>query len=157
MLNHITIMGRLTRDPEVRRSNNDKDIANFTIAVDRDYSESNGDRKADFIDCVAFGGAAGFVSKYFSKGSMAVVSGRLQIKQWTDKDGNNRRNAEVVVGSIYFGEGKKSDSAQAEKSRYQSQTPGYRPQAPAQQSQQSYGYGAFDDLADDDEDLPWGF
>lgn len=157
MLNHITIMGRLVRDPEVRRSKNDKDIANFTVAVDRDYSEPNGDRKTDFIDCVAFGGAAGFISKYFSKGSMAVVSGRLQLKDWVDNDGNKRRNAEVVVGSIYFGEGKKSDSAQAEKPRYQSQTTGYRPQEPAQKSQQSYGYGAFDDLADDDEDLPWGF
>lgn len=152
MLNHIVIMGRLVRDPEVRRSKNDKDIANFTVAVDRDYSEPNGDRKTDFIDCVAFGGAAGFVSKYFSKGSMAVVSGRLQLKDWVDNDGNKRRNAEVVVGSIYFGESKKSD---AEKPRYQSQTPGYHPQAPAQKPQQSHGYGAFDDMYDDDDDCPF--
>lgn len=109
MLNHITIMGRMTRDPELRRTNSGKPVASFTVAVDRDFSK--GDQKeTDFIDCVAWQNTAEFVSKYFAKGSMIVVSGRLQIREWTDKNGNKRRTAEVVVVSVYFGDSKKQDT-----------------------------------------------
>lgn len=106
MLNQITIMGRLTRDPELRYTQSNTPVASFTLAVDRDYA-GEGERRTDFIDCVAWKGAGEFVSKYFRKGSMAVVTGRLQIREWTDNNGNKRRNAEVIVGTVYFGEGKK--------------------------------------------------
>ena len=109
MLNHIDIMGRLTRDPELRRTNSGKAVASFTVAVDRDFSQ--GDQKeTDFIDCVAWQKTGEFVSKYFQKGSMIVVSGRLQIRSWTDKDGNKRRTAEVVADAVYFGDSKKQDT-----------------------------------------------
>lgn len=109
MLNHITIMGRLTKDPELRRTGSGVAVASFTIAVDRDYNpKDGGEKEVDFIDCNAWRGTGEFVSKYFSKGSMAIVSGRLQIRTWTDKDGNKRRNAEVVADSVYFGDSKKS-------------------------------------------------
>ena len=108
MLNHITIMGRLTRDPELRRTGSGTAVASFTVAVDRDYSGQNGgEKETDFIDCVAWRGTGEFVSKYFTKGRMIVVSGRLQIRNWTDKDGNKRRTAEVVADSCYFGDSKK--------------------------------------------------
>ena len=102
MLNQITIMGRLTRDPELRYTQSQKPVASFTLAVDRDF----GDKETDFIDCVAWNKTAEFVSNYFKKGNMAVVSGRLQIRDWTDKDGGKRRSAEVVADRIYFGEAK---------------------------------------------------
>lgn len=109
MLNHIVIMGRLTRDPELRRTNSGKAVASFTVAVDRDFSQ--GDQKeTDFIDCVAWQKTGEFVSKYFAKGSMIVVSGRLQIRPWTDKDGNKRRTAEVVADAVYFGDSRKQDT-----------------------------------------------
>lgn len=109
MLNHIDIMGRLTRDPELRRTNSGKAVASFTVAVDRDFSQ--GDQKeTDFIDCVAWKNTGEFVSKYFQKGSMIVVSGRLQIRSWTDKDGNKRRTAEVVADNAYFGGSKNQDT-----------------------------------------------
>lgn len=112
MLNHIYIMGRLTRDPELRRTQGGLAVASFTLAVDRDFgNKETGEKDVDFIDCVAWRQTAEFVSKYFAKGQMAVVSGRLQIRPWTDKDGNNRRSAEVVVDSIYFGSSKR-DNAQ---------------------------------------------
>ena len=112
MLNHITIMGRLTRDPELRRTSSGVAVASFTVAVDRDFAEkSSGERETDFIDCVAWRQTGEFVSKYFTKGSMIVVSGRLQIRSWTDKDGNKRRTAEVVSDNCYFGESKKDDIA----------------------------------------------
>ena len=111
MLNHITIMGRLTKDVELRRTQSGTACANFTLAVDRDYpGKDSGEKETDFIDCVAWHKTAEFVSKYFSKGRMAVASGRLQIRSWTDKDGNKRRTAEVVVNDMYFGDSKK-DSA----------------------------------------------
>ena len=112
MLNHIVIMGRLTRDPELRRTNSGKPVASFTVAVDRDFSGQDGQKETDFIDCVAWQGTAEFVSKYFKKGSMAVVSGRLQLRDWTDKDGNKRRSAEVLANNVYFGESKR-DSQQS--------------------------------------------
>ena len=109
MLNHITIMGRLTRDPELRRTGSGIAVASFTVAVDRDFgNKDGGERETDFIDCVAWRQTGEFVSKYFTKGSMAVVSGRLQIRNWTDKDGNKRRTAEVVADNVYFGESKRS-------------------------------------------------
>ena len=103
MLNHITIMGRLTRDPELRHTQSQTPVASFTLAVDRDYSKQEGnDKKTDFIDCVAWRGTAEFVSKHFVKGRMATVSGRLQIREWTDKDGNKRRSSEVTADNVYF-------------------------------------------------------
>ena len=111
MLNHITIMGRLTRDPELRRTGSGVAVASFTVAVDRDYKSEGQDRETDFIDCVAWRGTGEFVSKYFHKGSMIVVDGRLQIRAWTDKEGNKRRTAEILADNIYFGDSKKSDSS----------------------------------------------
>ena len=109
MLNHITIMGRLTRDPELRRTGSGVAVASFTVAVDRDFSgRDGGERETDFIDCVAWRQTGEFVSKYFTKGSMMVVSGRLQIRNWNDKDGNKRRTAEVVADNVYFGESKRN-------------------------------------------------
>lgn len=109
MLNHIVIMGRLTRDPELRRTGSGVAVASFTVAVDRDF-ENNGQRDTDFIDCVAWRNTGEFVSKYFQKGSMIVVCGRLQIRSWTDKEGSKRRTAEVVADAVYFGESRKQDT-----------------------------------------------
>ena len=110
MLNHITIMGRLTRDPELRRTGSGVAVASFTVAVDRDYTQEGKEKETDFIECVAWRQTGEFVSKYFTKGRMAVVSGRLQIRPWTDKDGNKRRTAEVVADNVYFGDSKREDS-----------------------------------------------
>lgn len=107
MLNRIVLMGRLTRDPELRRTNSGKPVASFSVAVDRDYKSQSGEKETDFIDVVAWNSSAEFVSKYFTKGRMAVISGRLQIRDWTDKDGNKRRTAEVVADNVYFGDSKK--------------------------------------------------
>ena len=134
MLNKIDIMGRLTRDPELRSTGSGVAVASFTVAVDRDFG-NNGEKETDFIDCVAWRQTGEFVSKYFAKGSMIVVSGRLQIRSWTDKDGNKRRTAEVVADNCYFGESKKDDIAPSG---------GY--QAPAQD---------FARLDDDDAQLPF--
>ncbi len=111
MLNHIDIMGRLVRDPELRRTNSGKAVASFTVAVERDFSQ--GDQKeTDFIDCVAWQKTGEFVSKYFVKGSMIVVSGRLQIRSWNDKDGNKRKTAEIVADNVYFGDSKNDNGNQ---------------------------------------------
>ena len=111
MLNHINLMGRLTRDPELRRTGTGTAVANFTLAVDRDFGgKDGGEKETDFIECVAWKHTADFVSKYFTKGRMAVVSGRLQIRDWTDKDGNKRKTAEVVADNVYFGDSKKDES-----------------------------------------------
>lgn len=107
MLNKIFIMGRLTRDPELRRTQNGTAVTSFTMAVDRDFKNADGTKDTDFIDVVAWRNTAKFVSKYFGKGRMAVVEGRLQLRDWTDKDGNKRRNAEVLADNIYFGDSKK--------------------------------------------------
>lgn len=112
MLNHIVIMGRLTRDPELRRTGSGTAVASFALAVDRDFSSKDGgEKETDFIDVVAWRQTGEFVSKYFSKGRMAVVSGRLQIRVWTDKEGNKRRSAEVVADQVYFGDSKKEESS----------------------------------------------
>ena len=113
MLNHITIMGRLTRDPEIRRTPNGISVTSFTLAVDRDFSSPDGERATDFIDCVAWRGTADFVGKYFIKGKMAVVSGRLQMRDWTDRDGGKRRSAEVIADNVYFGDSVKKEEAGA--------------------------------------------
>ena len=108
MLNHIVIMGRLTRDPELRRTGTGIPVASFSVAVDRDWpNRDTGEKETDFINCVAWRQTGEFVSKYFTKGSMIVVSGRLQMRKWTDNDGNKRVSAEVVADNVYFGESKK--------------------------------------------------
>ena len=111
MLNKIFIMGRLTRDPELRHTQSGTAVASFSLAVDRDFKEQDGSRATDFIDCVAWRSSAEFVDKYFSKGRMAVVEGRLQIRDWTDKDGNKRRSAEVVADNVYFGDSKRDSQS----------------------------------------------
>lgn len=114
MLNQITIAGRLTRDPELRHTANGTAVASFALAVDRDYtSKDGGERETDFVDIVAWRGTAEFVSKYFTKGQLAIVSGRLQIRPWTDDDGNKRRSTEVVAEHVYFGGSKKETGSAA--------------------------------------------
>jgi len=158
MLNHITIMGRLTRDPELRRTGSGIAVASFSLAVDRDYSpRDGGERETDFIDCVAWRQTGEFVSKYFTKGRMAVVSGRLQIRSWTDKDGNKRRTAEVVADNVYFGDSKRDDQGGSSYSGNSYGNYGSAPAAPAYS-----GYSApsapasdFAMLDDDDAQLPF--
>lgn len=119
MLNHITLMGRLTRDPEMRRTGSGIAVTSFTVAVDRDYSgKDGGEKKVDFLECVAWRTTGEFISKYFSKGRMIVVDGRLEMRDWTDKDGNKRRAAEINVANAYFGDSKK-DGQQTAYSGYQ--------------------------------------
>lgn len=136
MLNKIFIMGRLTRDPELRRTQNGTAVTSFTMAVDRDFKNADGTKDTDFIDVVAWRNTAEFVSKYFGKGRMAVVEGRLQLRDWTDKDGNKRRNAEVLADNIYFGDAKKD----------------------ADSGTNRYGGGQFVDVDEDfdaDDDIPF--
>ena len=106
MLNKVFIMGRLTRDPELRRTQNGTPVTSFSLAVDRDFKSQGGEKETDFIDVVAWRSTAEFVAKYFTKGRMAVVSGKLQIRSWTDKDGNKRRTAEVIADNVYFADSK---------------------------------------------------
>lgn len=106
MLNHIVLMGRLTRDPELRHTQSGTAVCSFSIAVDRDFKSDDGKRETDFIDVVAWRATGEFVSKYFTKGRMAVVDGRLQIRDWTDKEGTKRRTAEVIADNVYFGDSK---------------------------------------------------
>ena len=110
MLNKIILMGRLTRDPELRRTQSGTAVTSFSIACDRDFKSQSGEKETDFIDVVAWRNTAEFVSKYFAKGRMAVVEGCLQIRDWTDWDGGKRRSAEVVADNVYFGDSKSSDS-----------------------------------------------
>ena len=110
MLNKIILMGRLTRDPELRRTGSGTAVTSFAIAVDRDFKSQNGEKETDFIDVVAWSTTAEFVSKHFSKGRMAVVEGRLQIRDWTDKDGTKRRTAEVIADNVYFADSKRDDT-----------------------------------------------
>lgn len=111
MLNKIVIIGRLTAEPELRHTANATPVASFTVAVERDFKGNDGQKQTDFINCVAWRGTAEFVSKYFSKGSMAVVSGRLQIRSYQDRDGNNRTFAEVLAENVYFGESRRSSDS----------------------------------------------
>ena len=138
MLNHIVLMGRLTRDPELRQTGSGISVASFTIAVDRDYAAQGAEKETDFVDIVAWRGTADFVSKYFAKGRMAVVSGRLQIRNWQDKEGNKRRSAEVVADNIYFGESKKDSQGSG-----------------STQSSEPAQSADFAPLDDDDSELPF--
>ena len=133
MLNKIFVMGRLTKNPELRRTGSGTPVASFTLAVDRDFKSQSGEKETDFIEVVAWRSTAEFVSKFFSKGRMAVVEGRLQIRDWTDKDGNKRKTAEVVADNVYFGDSKRD---------------GQQDKPVAQQPE-------FAEIDDDDETLPF--
>ena len=111
MLNKAILMGRLTRDPELRHTQSNMAVCSFSLAIDRGRKDQNGERQTDFIDCVAWRSTAEFVSKYFAKGRMAVVTGRLQIRNWQDKEGNKRRSAEVVADNVYFGDSKRDSQS----------------------------------------------
>ena len=166
MLNKIFLMGRLTRDPELRRTQTGTPVASFSLAVDRDFKDkSTGERSTDFIDVVAWRQTAEFVSRYFTKGRMAVVEGRLQIRDWTDKDGNKRRAAEVIADNVYFGDSKRDNDGGSYSTGYGNAPGGYAAggyapsgySAPAAPS----GYGAapmsdqYAELSDDDGELPF--
>ena len=151
-LNRITIMGRMTRDPELRHTPQGTPVATFTLAVDRDYQSGGSEKQTDFIDVVVWRQTAEFVSKYFTKGSMAVVSGRLQIRDWTDREGGKRRSAEVVVDNVYFGEsrrrdGDSGDSRSSSYSSYGNSGSAGKSSAPAA--------SAFAELDDGDGELPF--
>ena len=161
MLNHIVIMGRLVRDPELRRTGSGIAVASFSVAVDRDFGKNeNGERETDFIECVAWRQTGEYVSKYFTKGRMAVVSGRLQIRNWQDKEGNKRRSAEVVADNVYFGDSKR-DSADGGFNQSQGYAQSFNqiPQQPqpAYQAPQNVSAASsdFSMLSDDDPELPF--
>ena len=173
MLNHIVIMGRLVRDPELRRTGSGVAVASFRVAVDRDFApKDGGERKADFIDCVAWRQTGEFISKDFTKGRMFIVDGRLEMRDWTDKEGNKRTSAEIVVANAYFGDSKRDGDGG--NSSYGGNTYGGNSyggnsyggnsySAPASASAPSYGsYSApsapasdFAMLEDDDAQLPF--
>ena len=147
MLNKIFIMGRLTRDPELRRTQTGTPVASFTLAVDRDFKDkSTGERTTDFIDVVAWRQTGEFVSRFFTKGRMAVVEGRLQIREWTDKDSNKRRSAEVQADNVYFGDSRREGDGGFSAPAYGSAPSGYS--APAEGDQ-------FAELSGDDGELPF--
>ena len=151
MLNHITIMGRLTREPELRHTQSQTAVASFTLAVDRDFqSRDSGEKQTDFINCVAWRATADFVSKYFQKGSMAVVSGRLQIRSYQDREGNNRTAAEVVAENVYFGESRRDSDNRGTAAAYGNSYGGYEPPRGAASAQ-----SPFQELGDEDGDLPF--
>lgn len=145
MLNQVALMGRLTRDPELRHTQTGTAVASFSIAVDRDFtSKDSGDRATDFIDIVTWRNTAEFVTKWFTKGLLVAVTGRLQIRDWKDKDGNSRRSAEIVADNCYFAESKKSGTSSSGSGEYS---------APA-----SYGgtsASGFSEIDDDDGELPF--
>lgn len=156
MLNKIVIMGRLTHDPEMRQTGSGTSVTSFSLAVERDYSgRDGGEKQTDFIDVVAWRHTAEFVDKYFAKGDMAAVSGRLQIRDWTDREGGKRRSAEVVADNVYFGESKRRDGGDTSRPA--------APSASAPAHRGSYGGydnvpqggSAFSELDDDDGDLPF--
>lgn len=144
MLNHITIMGRLTRDPELRRTGSGTAVTSFTLAVERDYTgKDQSEKETDFIDCVAWRSTGEFVGKYFARGRMACVSGRLQIRQWTDKDGNKRRSAEVIADNVYFADSKNSADG------------GSSSATPAAPATPAPAAGSFEPMDIDDDELPF--
>ncbi len=150
-LNKIFIMGRLTRDPELRRTQSGTSVTSFTLAVDRDYKGQSGEKETDFIDVVAWRNTAEFVNKYFTKGRMAVVEGRLQIRDWKDRDGNNRRSAEVVADNVYFGDSKRDGDNSGYNGGYSA--PAYS--APAGGYAAPMGGSGFAEIDDEDGDLPF--
>jgi single-strand DNA-binding protein len=160
MLNHIVLMGRLTRDPELRRTGSGVAVASFTLAVDRDYAAQGAEKETDFVDIVAWRNTAEFVSKYFAKGRMAVVTGRLQIRNWQDKEGNKRRSAEVVADNVYFGDSKRDNADGGSFNQSQGYAQSFN-QVPQQQSAYqapqnvSAAPSDFSMLSDDDPDLPF--
>ena len=132
MLNQISVQGRLARDPELRRTNSGKAVTSFTLACDRDFkNQQTGEKEVDFIECVAWGGTAEMVEKYFHKGQMAVATGRLQLRDWTDKNGQKRRTAEILVNSIYFCGSKESGTQANSGADNGYSTPAYQSPAPA--------------------------
>lgn len=142
MLNHITIMGRLTKDPELRRTQGGHAVASFALACDRDFTGKDSEKETDFVDCVAWRGTAEFVSKYFNKGRMAVVSGRLQTRSYTDKDGNKRKAVEIVADNVYFADSKKdADSGSSAATAANAAAPA---------ASNNYAY-----MTDDDAELPF--
>ena len=150
MLKHIVIMGRLTRDPELRQTQSGPAVTSFSLAVDRDFgSRDGGERQTDFIDVVAWRHTGEFVSKYFVKGQMACVSGRLQIRDWTDRDGNKRRSAEVVADNVYFADSKRDRAPGGDFDRS-----AYAP-APADSGFAPAEPAGFAELGDDDGELPF--
>ena len=147
MLNQVAIQGRLVRDPELRRTASGKAVTSFTLACDRDFkNQQTGEKEVDFIECVAWGGTAEMVEKYFHKGQMAIVTGRLQIRQYTDKNGQKRRQAEILVSSVYFCGGKENGSAGGSAPDGGYCAPAYQANAPS---------GDFAELEDDDAQLPF--
>lgn len=167
MLNHITIMGRLTKDPELRRTGTGVAVTSFTLAVDRDYSgKEGGEKETDFIDCVAWRNTGEFVAKHFTKGRMAVASGRLQIRSWTDKEGNKRRTSEVVADNVYFADSKRDTESSSAPSSYggtygSAPAGSYGGYAAPAQNNYGGGYSAptgpsdFAMMDDDDSQLPF--
>ncbi len=149
MLNKIFIMGRLTRDPELRRTQSGTAVTSVSLAVDRDFKEKSGERETDFIEVVAWRGTAEFVAKHFAKGRMAVVEGRLQMRDWKDKDGNSRRSAEVVAENVYFGDSK-PQTQDGSYSPYAAQTAKYNAVRGVDVSAQG-----FEDLDEEDEETPF--
>ena len=118
MLNKIILMGRLAREPELKRTTSGTEVTSFSLAVDRDFKSQSGEKETDWIDCVAWRGTAETVCKYFTKGRMMIVVGRLQIRDWTDKDGGKRRSAEVVADNVYFADSKRSESNDNQKENF---------------------------------------
>ena len=147
MLNRIIIMGRLTRDPELRRTQTGTPVASFSLAVDRDFKSQGGEKETDFIDIVAWRNTAEFVSRYFTKGRMAVVEGRLQIRDWTDRDGGKRRSAEVIAENVYFGDSKREGGSDY------SAAPAYS--APRGYAAPMGGQSDFAEIGEEDGELPF--
>ena len=151
MLNKIFIMGRLTRDPELRRTQSGTAVTSFTLAVDRDFKSQSGEKETDFIDVVAWRSTAEFAAKYFTKGRMAIVEGRLQIRPWTDKEGNSRRSAEVVADNIYFGDSKRDNAG--DMGGYSA--PAYTAPAGGYSAPVGGGSSGFAEIDEEDGDLPF--
>ena len=149
MLNRIILMGRLTRDPELRHTQTGTAVASFTLAVDRDFkNRDTGEKSTDFIDIVAWRSTAEFVSKYVTKGRLAVVEGRLQLRDWTDRDGGKRRSAEVVADNVYFADSRRDGDSGGSYSRP-------APAAPADYGMPPAGGDQFAEFSDDDGELPF--
>lgn len=147
MLNQISVQGRLARDPELRRTNSGKAVTSFTLACDRDFkNQQTGEKEVDFIECVAWGGTAEMVEKYFHKGQMAVATGRLQLRDWTDKNGQKRRTAEILVNSVYFCGSRESGTQASSGADNGYSAPAYQTPAPA---------ANFAELDGEDEQLPF--
>lgn len=147
MLNQISVQGRLARAPELRRTNSGKAVTSFTLACDRDFkNQQTGEKEVDFIECVAWGGTAEMVEKYFRKGQMAVATGRLQLRDWTDKNGQKRRQAEILVNSVYFCGSRESGTQASSGAGNGYSTPAYQAPAPA---------ANFAELDGEDEQLPF--